>query len=300
LLTGEYLVLHGASALAVPTRFGQSMEVETMPGLPFIQWTGRILSESWFNAELSLPDLKIIKTNDHEIANNLQEILKVCRKYKPAHFDPHTGYKIRTDLDFDIEWGLGSSSSLLSNLAYWLDTDPFELYFNLHSGSGFDIACARASHPILYRLEEKLPQVSASNFDPPFKDKIYFIYLGRKQNSARSVQEYLLRERPGKKSIDRISSLTHGMSATHSFEEFGLFIREHEEILAGILKKEAIKNSSFPDFNGEIKSLGAWGGDFVMVTWNGSQEDLKDYFKHYGLQVIFPYSELILGRKKSI
>ncbi len=274
------------------------MEVSEMHGLPFIQWSGRIRTESWFQAEFDLPDLNLIKTNDSKIAEYLLNILKVCKKINPAHFNSNSGYQVITNLDFDINWGLGSSSSLLSNIAYWLELDPFELYFKLFSGSAYDIACARSTRPVLYKLEDKLPVVSESHFNPPFRDKLYFIYLGRKQNSAQSVGEYLANVKPTAKAIDKITELTEGMARTFSLEEFEHFMQTHEEVTAALLNKVRIKTSSFPDFKGEMKSLGAWGGDFILASWAGDFQELKAYFHSFGLDVIFPYSEMIYREKK--
>ena len=47
----------------------------------------------------------------------------------------------------------------------------------------------------------------------------------------------------------------------------------------------------FPDFDGVIKSLGAWGGDFVMVI---SNENPTDYFMEKGYETVIPYEEMIL------
>ena len=44
--------------------------------------------------------------------------------------------------------------------------------------------------------------------------------------------------------------------------------------------------------------MGAWGGDFIMAVWEGSQETLQDYFKGKGLEVVFPYVELVLPGDK--
>ena len=54
---------------------------------------------------------------------------------------------------------------------------------------------------------------------------------------------------------------------------------------------QTIKEAVFPDFNGVIKSLGAWGGDFVMVV---SQENPKKYFAQKGYEIMLTYGEMIL------
>ena len=41
---------------------------------------------------------------------------------------------------------------------------------------------------------------------------------------------------------------------------------------------------------GRIKSLGSWGGDFILVT--AKNKDLT-YFKNRGLNTIFPLREMV-------
>jgi hypothetical protein len=55
-----------------------------------------------------------------------------------------------------------------------------------------------------------------------------------------------------------------------------------------------VKLHFFPDFNGAVKSLGAWGGDFVMATHNGNPNHAVSYFRNKGFNIIFPYKELVL------
>ncbi|MFM7896029.1 MAG: GHMP kinase, partial [Flavobacterium sp.] len=65
----------------------------------------------------------------------------------------------------------------------------------------------------------------------------------------------------------------------------------HEIIMSDVLEMETIQEKFFHDFEGMIKSLGAWGGDFVMVI---SKENPKDYFKNKGYSVVLEYEEMIL------
>lgn len=57
---------------------------------------------------------------------------------------------------------------------------------------------------------------------------------------------------------------------------------------------QRIKDQNFPDFQGEIKSLGAWGGDIVLATASNGKEALESYFKAKGYEKVIPYAELIL------
>ena len=52
-----------------------------------------------------------------------------------------------------------------------------------------------------------------------------------------------------------------------------------------------IQKSTFGDYNkGIIKSLGSWGGDFILVT--GEKEDLG-YFRDKGYNTIYDLEDLV-------
>jgi len=72
---------------------------------------------------------------------------------------------------------------------------------------------------------------------------------------------------------------------------------EHENIVSKILKRKRIQEERFSDFKGTIKSLGAWGGDFILAMTELPEKELRDYFNQKGLSVVFKYEELILKRK---
>jgi hypothetical protein len=61
--------------------------------------------------------------------------------------------------------------------------------------------------------------------------------------------------------------------------------------MSEILSLAKVQDRLFPDFEGTIKSLGAWGGDFVLVL---SQDNPTAYFSEKGYTTILPYAEMIL------
>jgi hypothetical protein len=77
-----------------------------------------------------------------------------------------------------------------------------------------------------------------------------------------------------------------------TIQSFATAIQKHEVQMSIILETHTIKESLFPDFNGVIKSLGAWGGDFVMAI---ATENPTDYFVSKGYKTIVPYNEMILS-----
>ena len=61
--------------------------------------------------------------------------------------------------------------------------------------------------------------------------------------------------------------------------------------MSAVLQMETVKEKHFSDFKGVIKSLGAWGGDFVMVL---SKQNPKEYFIAKGFETILTYEEMVL------
>ena len=60
------------------------------------------------------------------------------------------------------------------------------------------------------------------------------------------------------------------------------------------------KDLHFKDYWGIIKSLGAWGGDFVLATSTESPEKTKAYFNERGFEIVLPYRELIYSTDQNI
>ena len=96
---------------------------------------------------------------------------------------------VETKLGFPKEWGLGSSSSLIYNLSQWAYVSPFELLFKTSIGSGYDVACAQSDGPILYKNDSEGPIYSPVVFNPSFKNNIYFVYLGKKQDTSKEIAQ---------------------------------------------------------------------------------------------------------------
>lgn len=290
------MVLLGAKALASPVLPGQSIQIEERPvqNKPMLWWKAFSKEKLWFLAGINLSDFSIATTNNKDVAEFLVLILKEAQKINPAFLPPDFIYEAKTQLEFDRNWGLGSSSTLISLISQWAEVDPYNLFFNTSTGSGYDVACARAKNPLIYYLADKKVPVSESvNLHQQIKKSLYFIYLGKKSNSPQSVKHFLESVIPKEKDMRRIGEISQSFTTVQSVEKIKELITEHERILASVLHRDPVKQKFFPDFKGEIKSLGAWGGDFIMASWNKSEEELKKYFISKKLKVIFNYKELI-------
>ena len=174
LLTGEYLVLKGALALALPLKLGQSLSVETFPET-FLQWNAYKPDGPWFSVNLRPENLEIIDCDDRPKAEKLAQILKAVKQLNSSAFEK--GLHFETHLDFNPEWGFGSSSTLITNLARWANVNPYELLKLTFGGSGYDIASATAEQPIYYQVKTEVPEpvegptpmVEPVDFNPPFE-----------------------------------------------------------------------------------------------------------------------------------
>lgn len=294
LLTGEYFVLDGALALALPTKQGQKLYAEEQESFGSISWESLDADgEVWFKGMFDKNDFRILSADNQEVARRLQQILEAARRQNDAFLK--NGAIVRTELEFPGEWGLGTSSTLLYNIAQWADIDAHQLLEETFGGSGYDLACAGVNSAIFYRLESDIPRFFEFPFAPPFLDSVYFVYLGKKQNSREGIARYREKVKDAPDLIQTISELSEKIAQTSNFTEFNTLLLKHEELVAETIQLPRAKDLYFSDFWGEVKSLGAWGGDFVLVTSDKGESETKEYFKQKGMEVFIPYKDLIQG-----
>lgn len=291
LLSGEYLVLHGAKALAIPLKSGQTLETTPHSGADLI-WKATHPTGRWFEAQFN-DQLEILKTSDLEKAKKLQEILSQADKLTKEPFD-FTGIEIHTHLEFDPYWGWGSSSTLISNVARWMNVDPYKLLEKTFGGSGYDIACATAYTPVFYSLTNQQAQIEPVSFNPPFADKLWVVYLNRKQSSAEAIKTHISKNKVNDLLLNRISKISKQMTSEISERVFMELMAEHESLVGEFIGQQPIRKRLFNDFPGQIKSLGAWGGDFILALSQTSDRETKKYFQTKGLNILFSLKDIKL------
>lgn len=292
LITGEYVVLDGAKAFALPTKFGQYLHVEEADG-QIIEWRSYDSDGSiWFEGIISFLDIqqKVSFEND-SVKTTLIEILHHAYVMNPNFIRNGKGYHVSTELTFPKDWGLGTSSTLINNIAQWLDINAFELLSMSFGGSGYDIACAQNNSAITYQLVNDVSVVEKVTFTPSFSDKIFFVYLNKKQNSRNAILSYFGKNSHLDKVLPVINAITKSVIEAAEAKEFAIALQQHEIELSNVLEMATVKELLFSDFDGIIKSLGAWGGDFVMCI---SKENPIEYFKDKGYAVVLSYKEMIL------
>lgn len=285
MLFGEYLVLQGADSLAIPLKFGQQLKVEETTE-PFFSWKSFANNTVWFEAEFD-SKCQIIQTTDTEKAAVLMKLLTLIKSEKPLLFVQPCMFEATAD--FDLKWGLGSSSTLISLLAQWSDVNPYFLLEKTFGGSGYDVACATVDHPIRFARNTKT--AVSVRLSPAVTNKILFVYSGNKQNSKAEVKRFSALEIE-EQAVQQMNQLIDKAQASNDIDTFETQMRLSENLLSPILKVEPIKMSSFKDYPYEIKSMGAWGGDFFMATFR-DEDEARNYFKQKGYPTQFTYSEII-------
>lgn len=289
-ILGEYYVLEGAKVFALPTKFGQYLSIFSIQSNT-LSWKSYDADGSvWYNDEFSIQEVidRNMSSSD-KIRNTLIDILHEAHLMNPSVLTK--GYVVETELTFPRNWGLGTSSTLINNIAQWFEIDAFELLDRSFRGSGYDIACAQHNVPITYQKTGSKVTVEEVTFNPSFKDHLYFVYLNQKRDSKEAIANFRKKHKDLTNEIQVVSQMTDQLFAIDNLDEFISFFKTYEADLGAILEVPTIQEQLFSDFNGLVKSLGGWGGDFVLIA---SQHNPESYFKNKGYEVIIPYKDMIL------
>ena len=292
LLSGEYVILDGALGIGLPTKLGQHLFVEKNNGGNRLLWESwQNDGKKWLDVQLDPDRLVVVETTDAGMGKRLGEVLRTARELSGGTFHPGA-CRVRTVLEFDRSWGLGSSSTLLSLVASWASVDVYDLANETFGGSGYDLACAVSDGPIMYQRRGGRGHHLRIPFDPPFADDLYFVYLGQKQNSRAGIKQY---KRAGiSPPVDAVSQLSLGLASAKKRTEFAEMLRGHERLIARCTGLTPVGAHLFPDAPGVVKSLGAWGGDYVLFASEVPEEKARAYFNRGGYPVVRSYRSFVL------
>ncbi len=297
MISGEYAVLNGAKALAIPTNgFGQNLQVNKHQQCGHY-WESIDTSGKWFEATFSNDLQQITSSSNHLQAHLIQKLLQFIQRQKPELFEQTKYFK--THLNFDRFWGFGSSSSLIGILSKWSGIPAFDLLNISFGGSGYDVAVAMENKPILYQLSKtkqlnrqvyknKYPVWQTVDFKPDFASEIFLIYRNIKQNSRDEIKKYQ-QKKPHPEQIRLITQISETLLTCQNLDEFENLIIKHEQIISQILQRPMVQHEFFSDYPGKIKSLGAWGGDFILAT----RQQAPAYFKSKGYHKILCLKDIL-------
>ncbi|MDQ0591882.1 mevalonate kinase [Chryseobacterium ginsenosidimutans] len=289
MLTSEYFAIDGALVLAVPTKLGQEFSFEEKDDKkPLIFWEAYHQDKLWLKTVIDYKNWQILETNIPPSAEFITKTLKNVQALSKTKFKDDFTYHLKTNLQFPADYGLGSSSTLMNNLAEWAEIDPFYLNTISLGGSGYDIAVAKEKSAVLF---QSIPEIKYEkvDFNPSFKNELIFIHLNKKQDSREGINFYKSKKK-SQKLVDEFSNLTKNILLCNELENFSQLMLIHEQKISDFLEIPTVRAKFFADCPVFVKSLGAWGGDFVMSS---KFDGFKDYFWGKDFNTIFEWSELI-------
>ncbi len=294
LLAGEYFVLDGAVALAFPTKKGQYLKVKPVDSKALVlTWKSYDHNaQLWFEGSFDLQNLNVVSSSDEDTSARIIQILSYIKEQRSDLFTH--AFEITTHLEFDRQWGLGTSSTLLANLANWAEIDPYQLAAATFGGSGYDLACAAATGPIFYQNNTVPPTAKALSFQPSFVDQLFLVYLGKKQNSREGIRKYKSQGEVDPGLIRQISQLSMMLGKAADLSTFCACVQELERLTGDYVQLVPLQEVLFAGIPGAIKSLGAWGGDFALIATPWEFEKVKDFCGNLGLEEVYRFSEIIL------
>jgi len=284
LLTGEYAITQSARGIAMPTSFGQHLSVESYQGPEHLLWEALDHeNQPWFTAGFDIEG-RVMHSSSAAMAQKLRDFLAPVRHSNAWN----ASVRVRTKIDFPRLWGLGTSSTLCALLAQWANVEVLS-FRKLHGGSGYDLACAQASGAISYALINGEPEFFRVQL-PTVLASVVFVYRGAKQKTDSSLT--LVERNPfSQAQCEEISWLSGAFLTVKSLEELESIIEQHERLISNHLGLERAVNGPFKGIQGQAKSLGGWGGDFVMLT---RFEENRQWLESNGFTAIIPFETMAL------
>lgn len=163
-------------------------------------------------------------------------------------------------------------------------------------GSGYDLACAGAENPIRYRRQGGTAEwKELHNWQPKWAGFSYFVYRNQKQDSRASIAQY----RQGKGGGPQGAAAAKATAFTAALVNQKLsparvqkIMQEHESMIGELLGIAPIQTTHFADFPGAIKSLGAWGGDFLWALSEEKPATVVQYFKERGYCIVLDWAQM--------
>ncbi len=298
MLAGEYFVLGGGVSLMLPTQFSQEMTIRDPRHNNQIEYNARDEQGNiFFNSVMSFREGEVqsLSFSDKETNDFLISLFREL-----SHKDLLFCGDIETKMNFSPLWGIGSSASLMALLAKSFNC-PWKDLLKHISGSGADVACSFSGRSLFYqRKNEEEIILSPCDFNPSFKDSLYFVHLNKKISTEKDisgiVKNYFLDLRQkNPELIKLVSSLVKSLGDYQdNFKKSLSVLRQLDNLTAKGLQRETLQNSHFADFPGLVKYLGSWGGDFALVMSEDlSSKEVSEYFAKRGYKFLLRYDEMI-------
>ena len=275
LLTGEYLVLNGFEAIALPTNVGQTLhtwEFDT-PGQQqdFMIFEAKDqFGEVWLTTRFSLPNFEILDIDKKENIE-LDRLAGIFQKADPAFWKLGKSLRLETNLQFNRVHGLGSSSTLVTLLSDFMNLDALSVQFDIFGGSGYDVAIAKNRKPLVYWLTETDSNWDFWKLNSELTQNWSIVFYGQKMDSRTSLKNVqdalneIAEDEFYTAQIDHILNLTKSAKDVLSLEAS---LEMYQKILSQALELSTPYDvlEIEPVAQGLCKWLGAWGGDMILVN----------------------------------
>lgn len=299
LLTGEYAVLTGMEALALPVVPGQQLSVWEIPsaGNAKVIWQGNEADGSpWCDVRIDSDIMHVVESNDEVTAQRLLHMLREIKSHQPEFFS-HKTIRVETRCEFDRSFGLGSSSSLVACLSAYSGTDIFALQQAGFGGSGYDAAVCATGKPIAYWLEKGVPNFAPWQLDPGLTGHWYLAFPGKKINSRNAIadtREGLAAMQSDTFMLQQLNACIQAVKNPRSIPLLEAMLEMYQALISQALGlPKAYDDLEIKPMQGGLcKWLGAWGGDVLLIN-----ENIKNqYSDKFSEMQLIPWNEFVIAQ----
>lgn len=283
MLCGEYAVTIGVEALAVPVQLGQWMyvwEFNSPLGGDRLIWEAKEKDGStWLNEYFSLPLLSDFvessvsdELEGQVLRNTDRNVIKKMLGLVASDFwKAGKSYRIETQLEFNRNSGLGSSSTMISNFARYTGLDAQWLQQQVFGGSGYDVAVAEVGKGLVFWKHNDLAHWGPWSLSTQLTENWQVVFLGQKQNSRDSLSQVKIRLQEIQNDNFLLHQLQQILAAVKMASEVPMLeagLEMWQAVLSmGLGLETPYQHFGFQPIKGGVcKWLGAWGGDMLLVN----------------------------------
>jgi mevalonate kinase len=270
LLAGEYAVLLGLNAHAVPVKKGQWLEYfefktpENQQDTLYYKAID-IQGTAWMNAQCLL-------TTRTWVGGETPDVLQQVFDAIPETFwKPGFSYRLETRLEFSRDSGLGSSSTFTALMSHCFQLEPQRLQERLFQGSGYDVAIATVQKPLTFWRNDQGAHFKSWKLPPENTQDWTILFLGNKVNSRSSsanIIESLRQIIAEPFYLLQFEKVLHIIETAESANALEAALEMYQLLLSQLLNMETPYQhfQLKPVKKGLCKWLGAWGGDMLLVN----------------------------------
>lgn len=301
MLCGEYVVIIGVEALALPVSLGQWMyvwEFDSPGGGDRLIWEAKEKDGStWLNESFALPleamEAEAEKSSERDRSREvLHSMLSMVAE---GFWKTGKSYRIETQLEFDRSSGLGSSSTMVANFARFAGLDAQKVQQKVLGGSGYDVAVAELGKGLVFWKNAEVANWDAWKLSADLTSKWKIVFLGKKQNSRNALADVKGKLMEIEKDDFLMHQLQQVCAAVKMAKQVPMLeagLEMWQAILAMSLGLETpYQHFKFqPSKGGLCKWLGAWGGDMLLIN-DVFEESEREALKKYK---IVDWNQLVL------